>query len=85
MVTARNETVWAFVATDEDGMEDVVKLSVGGQHHNFFTLDEAHADAMRAIAQDFANLTGQSIRVVRFTAREDLELIAPAPKLRAVG
>jgi len=42
--------------------------------------DVDRANSMREIAQDIANKTGRSIRLVRFHEREELEVIEPVLK-----
>lgn len=48
---------------------------------HFIAADEpAHhvcAKCLRPVAKDIANRTGKAIRVVRFSSREDLEVILP--------
>lgn len=73
---ARIETIWAFLSVDETG-EGIAGAMMRGQWWQLVTADEKLASTMKPVAQQVATLTGKKIKLVKFTAREEIEEILP--------
>lgn len=68
----------AFVAIDPaDDSEGIVGMidPATGAHMPLIGADEARIKAYQPYAEEAAKVTGQPIKLVRFSAREDLETI----------
>lgn len=75
----RINEMYAFVAIDSDGTEGVCSFysrAMSG-HMPMVGADTARVDLLRPIAQDMAKQMGVPIRVLRFTVREEIEVIEP--------
>lgn len=70
------ETMYAFVATEADGSEGLCAFKApDGSWMPMVGADEARLDSLRPIAKDIAARAGRSVRLVRFSHREELETI----------
>lgn len=79
----RIETVVAFVAHDGDDDEGIMGfLQPDGTWMPMIAADEERIRRLRPIAEDQAKATGQQVKLVRFSQREDLETIDPGAVLR---
>jgi hypothetical protein len=68
---------YAFVCINERGEERQVSIQVGDTWVPLFCLDFEALPRIRALAQDLARQSGRTIRLLRFTRREQLEVIEP--------
>jgi hypothetical protein len=73
----RIEQVWAFVSDDAEGEGVVAAMTKGGAWLPLVGADMERVEALRPIAQMIASDSGKPIRVLRFSVREELELIEP--------
>jgi hypothetical protein len=74
----RIESVWLFISQDEGG-EGVCAAPMG--QYGMMPLiaaDPARLASMVGFARQLASMTGKTIRLIRLTAREELEVIAPS-------
>jgi len=69
--------LYAFLAVHADGDEGVVGMPVGGSMLPLVAADRERLEALRPYARAAARASGLSIRLVRFTAREEIEVIDP--------
>ena len=70
--------LWAFLAVDPaDDQEGVAGFDTGGAMMPMICSDARNMESLRPIAQQIARVSGRTIRLARFTIREDLEEIAP--------
>ena len=72
----RIEEMFAFVASEDDG-EGVAAAQMGNMLMPLVGADAARVDSMRGIAQAICNATGRRITLVRFSQREELEVMGP--------
>ena len=68
--------LYAFIADDQLG-EGVTSFQSGDIHWPMVAADKDRVDSLRKMAQIIANQFGKEIKLVRFTAREELETITP--------
>lgn len=73
----RIDKMLAFVSEDGES-EGVVAIRVQGAWMPLVGADIERINGLRAAAQDVADKTGRRIRLLRFTVREELEVIEPA-------
>lgn len=72
----RLQTVTAFVAVDEsDDSEGIISFwdALQGAHMPMIGADQARIESLKPIAQEVARATGQPVKLVRFSVREDVE------------
>jgi hypothetical protein len=69
--------LYAFLAVHADGDEGVAAAQLGGNWLPLIAADPVLLEALRPIAQATARETGVTIRLVRFTQREELEVLRP--------
>lgn len=74
------ERMYAFVAIDEHGDEGIPAFSHGPMMLPMVGADMTRIESMRTMAQNIANTTGQSMRLVIFEKREELDWITPRQK-----
>lgn len=72
----RIDEMFAFVAEDTDG-EGVCSFHTPEGWMPLVGADVGRVDSIRHIAQAIADRSGRTIRVLRFSVREELELIEP--------
>lgn len=65
----------AFVAVGKDGDEGLVATMKGNTWLPMVAADPARLEQLRPEAEEIARVTGQTIRLVRFTQREEIEVI----------
>ncbi len=68
--------IYAVVANDERG-EGVVATSIGGITMPLIAADRTRLNNILPFARDMATERGQSLKLVKFTAREDVQEILP--------
>jgi hypothetical protein len=70
------ESLWAFLSVDEQGNEGLCGHRVEGLGWVALVgADEARVVLLRPIAKQIARESGSKIKLVRFTTREELEMI----------
>jgi len=72
----RIDELFVFVASDADG-EGVPAFWNGNFMLPLVCADKARVDSLREIAAQMARESGNKITPVRFSVREELEVIAP--------
>jgi len=72
----RINEIYAVVANDERG-EGVVATSIGGMTMPLIAADRTRLKNIMSFARDMATERGQSLKLVKFTAREEIEEILP--------
>ena len=71
------ETIWAVLSVDEHG-EGICGAQIHGRWMSLTTADEALLQkALIPAAREIANLTGKKLKLVKFTARQDIGNIIP--------
>ena len=70
------EVMYAFVVTEAGG-EGVCAFQSPGGWIPMVGADMARMDSMRALAKTIARKTGQTIKLIKFSVREELETITP--------
>lgn len=72
----RIEAIHAYIAVDEDDEEGVIGQLMGnGTWMPFIAADLHRLIDLRPMAEAIALETGRQVRLVKFTTREDLEVI----------
>jgi hypothetical protein len=71
----RIEAIHAFVAVGEDDEEGIIGMNMGGSWMPFIAADLTRLEGLRPSAEAIAATTGRQVRLVRFTTRQDLEVI----------
>ena len=72
------QEVYAFVTKDREGNEGVVTIiNPTGQMQPLIAFDDAQLDLMKGASQQIANETKQDIKMLKFTAREELDIFEP--------
>ena len=72
----RIDEVFLFVASDVDG-EGIPAFMDGLLWMPLVCADKARVDSLREMARTITRESGNKITLVRFTVREDLEVIEP--------
>lgn len=70
--------LWAYVAVHADSDEGVIGASINGMVMPLVAADRTRLDELRPYAERAAAFAGKPVKLVRFTAREDVETIEPA-------
>ena len=76
----RIESIWAIVSVDPvDGNEGVVAapLQAGMLSVPLIAADKARLDSILPLARAIAGASGTKLKLVRFHAREEIEVIEP--------
>lgn len=70
--------LWAFIGEEADGTEGIcARLTPGGMGLPMIGADKDRVTSLRALAQDIARATGGKVTLVKFSVREDIEVILP--------
>jgi hypothetical protein len=72
----RIDEMFAFIASDANG-EGLPAFQAGLMMMPLVAADRKRVDSLRDIARQIARETGQTITLVRFSHREELEVIEP--------
>jgi hypothetical protein len=72
----RIEAIWAYLSVDEGG-EGVCAAPIGGTFLPMIAADKRRLDQLKPMARALAARFKMPVRLVRFTAREDIETILP--------
>jgi hypothetical protein len=76
MTTPDIEQLWAFIS-DDDGEGIAAFLSNDGIWMPLIAADKARVDSLRKMAQQLATESGVPVKLVKFSVREDLEVLEP--------
>jgi len=70
------EAMYAWVATERDGGEGVLGMDIGlGGVTPLVGADMDRMRSLRPYAEQLKRVTGRPVRLVRFSRREDLEIL----------
>ena len=69
------EALYAWVATEPDGGEGVCSAQIGGMHLPLVGADMDRMKSLRPYAETVRRMSGYPVRLVRFSHREDLEVL----------
>lgn len=69
------DALYAWVVTEPDGGEGVGSALLGGTHYPLVGADVDRMKSLREFAETIRRATGYPVRLVRFGAREDLEVL----------
>lgn len=69
------ETIHAFISVDEKGDEGVCGFMSGQGWMPMVCADEARVNSLRQLAKKMSKETKMQIKLIRFSVREDLEII----------
>ena len=72
----RIDELFVFVSSDADG-EGVPAIADGPLMLPLICADRERVDSLREVAAYLGHLSGNKITLVRFSVREDIEVIAP--------
>jgi hypothetical protein len=72
------EHIWAFVSFDEcDQSEGVIGVTMNGTMMPLIAADENRLRSLRPIAFKVAIMHGITVKLIKFSSREEVETIAP--------
>jgi hypothetical protein len=77
MMPDKITTLYAFVATEQDGTDGIPACCVGDMYFPLVGADKERITSLEPAAQDAANKTGNPVRLVRFHQMEVLRTIEP--------
>jgi hypothetical protein len=69
--------LYAYVAAGRDGDEGIVGINFDGNWLPLVGADMDRMKSLRAHALACARASGERVRLVKFSSREDLEVLAP--------
>lgn len=73
----RIDEMFAFVAIDKTGEGVMGFMGPSGQWFPMVGADMARVDQLRPMAQEIARTSGKEIKLLKFSKREELEVIKP--------
>ena len=73
----RIDEMFAFVSVDAQGNEGVCAFMAGDIWMPLVGADMNRVAKLRECAKDIAHRSGKTLRLVRFTKREEMEVIEP--------
>lgn len=73
--TLKIDSVWLFISQDADGNEGLVAATLGQLFTPLIAADKERLDQLRSIALESSKLTKKKIKLIRLTAREEIEVI----------
>lgn len=66
------ESMYAFVATEDDGTEGVMGANVGGQWFPFVGADLSRVKSLYPIAKNVSKTIGKPFKILHFTSKKDI-------------
>lgn len=69
------KTISAFIAEDENGEEGIVAHKIGDSWCPLVMADEKRIQSVRPIAKKLSSESKKRVKLVRFSVREDLEIL----------
>jgi hypothetical protein len=74
----RIDQVWVFVSVDDDGNEGVCAAPMLGMGVvPLIAADEARLASLLPVAQRIATMSGKTVKLVKLSTREELQVIQP--------
>lgn len=70
------DEVWLYVCDDEEG-EGMPAQAIGDWFSPLMGADEARAKSLEPLAANIAAKSGQPVKLIKFTKREDIKIIEP--------
>lgn len=70
------ETLHAFIATDDDGVEGVAAFNMGGNWFPMVAADPERLASLRPVAEAIVQTSGKPLTLARFSTRTDLEVLS---------
>lgn len=70
------ENVWLFISSDETG-EGIIGMTMGNTFMPLIAADAARLESLRPHARGIAQHTGKTVKLIKFTTREEIETITP--------
>ena len=70
------ETIHAFIATDDDGVEGLAAFNMGGNWFPMVAADDSRLRSLRPVADAIAQASGKPLTLARFSTRTDLEVLS---------
>ena len=70
------DELYAFIAIDNEG-EGLTGMQVGNMMMPMVAANKERVDSLRQTAQHISNSTGREIKLIKFSLREELEVIKP--------
>lgn len=71
----RIDEMFAFIVVDDDGTEGIPATYLGNTLYPLVGADMKRVESLRPAAEDYARSSGKPVRLVRFSTREELEVI----------
>lgn len=71
----RINEIFAFVSVDNNGNEGVCGFSTPEGMMPLIAADPERVESLRVIAKQLAGMTDKKIQLIKFTVREDMEVI----------
>ncbi len=71
------KTIHAFIAEDKDGQEGLVGMHTPDGWVPFVCADEDRINSIRPIAEKIAQQQEKTIKLIKFSLREEIEVIKP--------
>lgn len=68
-------TITAFIVTEADGTEGITAFINNGRWVPMIGSDEERVESLKPIAKKISAAIGKPVQMVRFTVREDVEVI----------
>jgi hypothetical protein len=81
----RCTTMWAFLSIDEDDDEGVIAVRMPNGWMPLVAADEKRLEDLRPFVTHAVADSGRTVRLARFTVREDVEVIGPAEPVTPPG
>jgi hypothetical protein len=69
------DAIYAWVATEPNGGEGICSAQIGSLHMPLIGADMDRIKSLRSRAEMVRRITGYPVRLVRFSARDDLEVL----------
>jgi len=71
------QAAWAFLLQNADGQEAVVSMVTKRGMMPLICFSEEGLEGMKAVAKEMVEHTGKPMQLVKFSNREEIELIEP--------
>ena len=70
------QTIHAFIATDDNGVEGVAMFNMGGKWFPIIAADLECLESLRPVAEAIVQTSGKPLTLARFSTRTDLEVLS---------
>jgi hypothetical protein len=71
------KTIHVFLGQEMDGIEGIIGQALNGLYMPFVCVDAKSIELMRPLAKKIGQQSGRVIKLVKFSVREELEIIEP--------